>query len=184
MIRIFDFFISLLGLVLFFPVFFLVLILGYLDTGSPFFFQKRVGMNREPFILIKFRTMKRGTPSVGTHLADSEAVTRLGSLLRKSKLDELPQLWNVLTGSMSLVGPRPCLYNQTVLIHERDSRGIFEVRPGITGLAQIKKIDMSTPVLLAETEDYMIKTMSLLNYFRFIFATVCGKGIGDRVGRA
>jgi O-antigen biosynthesis protein WbqP len=96
--------------------------------------------------------MRPGTSSVATHLADVNAVTRVGRFLRRTKLDELPQLWNVLKGEMSLVGPRPCLFNQTELISERASRGVFDVRPGITGLAQIQGIDMSTPKLLAETD--------------------------------
>ena len=90
-----------------------------------------------------------GTASVASHLASATSITPFGNFLRKSKLDELPQLWNVLKGEMSLVGPRPCLFNQEELIAERDKRGVFEVRPGITGLAQVNTIDMSTPELLA-----------------------------------
>jgi lipopolysaccharide/colanic/teichoic acid biosynthesis glycosyltransferase len=104
-----------------------------------------------------------------------------GSFLRKSKLDELPQLWNVFVGDMSLVGPRPNLFNQVELIHERDARDVYTVRPGITGLAQINKIDMSTPLLLAETDAKMIQEMNTLGYFKYIFLTVCGKGFGGRI---
>ena len=101
--------------------------------------------------------------------------------LRRTKLDELPQLWNVLKGEMSFVGPRPCLFNQTELIAERRSRGVFEARPGITGLAQVSNIDMSTPKLLAEIDAHMLKELTMPAYFKYIFMTVGGKGSGDVV---
>ena len=125
--------------------------------------------------------MRQDTISTATHLADASAVTTFGRFLRRTKLDELPQLWNVLRGEMSLVGPRPCLVNQEDLIAERASRGVFDVRPGITGLAQIQGIDMSTPVLLAKTDAEMLKSLNIFNYFRYIFLTIVGKGSGDRV---
>lgn len=125
--------------------------------------------------------MSLNTQSVATHLVNKNAVTRFGSFLRKSKLDELPQLWNVLVGDMSLVGPRPNLPNQTELLQERESRKVYSVRPGITGLAQIQEIDMSTPQLLAETDASMIQNLNLFNYFKIIIATVTGKGFGDRI---
>jgi len=125
--------------------------------------------------------MRPDTASVATHLADASAITPLGHFLRRTKLDELPQLWNVLKGEMSLVGPRPCLYNQTELIAERAVRGVFEVRPGITGLAQIQGIDMSIPKRLAETDAEMLREMNLSAYFKYIFLTLCGAGRGDRV---
>lgn len=159
----------------------LLWILGWLDTGSPLFRQERVGRNQKPFTLVKFRTMRPDTASVATHLADASAVTKLGHFLRRSKLDELPQLWNVLKGEMSLVGPRPCLLSQTELIDERESRGVFNARPGITGLAQINGIDMSTPRLLAETDALMLKDLGLRTYFSFILKTVMGSGSGDRI---
>ena len=125
--------------------------------------------------------MRPDTASVATHLADASAVTGFGRFLRRTKLDELPQLWNVLKGDMSLVGPRPCLFNQEELINERAQRGVFNARPGITGLAQIQGIDMSTPELLAKTDAEMLESLNLISYFRFIFLTVLGKGSGDRV---
>jgi O-antigen biosynthesis protein WbqP len=182
-LRIFDFLFAVVGMLFLWPVFLVVLVLGYFDTGSPIYLQKRVGRNKEPFTLIKFRTMHKNTASVGTHLASASAVTKLGGILRRTKLDELPQLWNVLTGDMSLVGPRPCLFNQEELIAEREARGVYEARPGITGLAQINDIDMSTPVLLAETDATMLQDLSIKHYFHYILATISGKGAGDRIKR-
>ncbi|EGG93366.1 sugar transferase [gamma proteobacterium IMCC1989] len=125
--------------------------------------------------------MKVGTASVATHLAFADSVSRYGALLRKFKLDELPQLWNVLAGEMSLVGPRPGLFNQIELTEERDRLGVFNVRPGITGLAQVSEIDMSTPKLLAETDSEMIKSLNIKSYFAYILQTLLGKGSGDRI---
>lgn len=181
MIRLFDFVFSLVGLVVGFPVLLVLTIIGLFDTGSPIFCQVRVGRNQKPFTLVKFRTMRVDTASVATHLASSASITRFGHFLRKTKLDELPQLWNVLRGDMSLVGPRPGLFNQEELTEERAKRGVFDVRPGITGLAQVSEIDMSTPALLAETDEKMIGSLTLVDYFRYIFMTVAGKGAGDRV---
>jgi lipopolysaccharide/colanic/teichoic acid biosynthesis glycosyltransferase len=183
MIRVLDFLLALFGLTAGLPVFLALLVAGYLDTGSPLFHQTRVGRHRKPFILVKFRTMRPDTASVATHLADASAVTALGRFLRRSKLDELPQLWNVLTGEMSLVGPRPCLFNQEELIAERAARGVFDARPGITGLAQVQGIDMSTPKLLAETDALMLKNMNAAAYFKYIIKTVTGSGRGDRISR-
>lgn len=179
--RFLDVAFSVIGLLMLSPVFLILIFLGWLDTRSPFFRQERVGRHQQPFVLVKFRTMRPDTASVASHLADVSAITPFGSFLRRTKLDELPQLWNVLKGEMSLVGPRPCLFNQEELIVERAARGVFEVRPGITGLAQISEIDMSTPLLLAKTDAQMISAMSLRNYFYYISATVLGKGAGDRV---
>ncbi|MCO7544295.1 sugar transferase [Stutzerimonas nitrititolerans] len=181
MIRVFDFVFSLLGLVVGFPVLLVLTIIGLFDTGSPIFRQVRIGRYQQPFTLVKFRTMKVDTASVATHLASSASITRFGHFLRKTKLDELPQLWNVLKGEMSLVGPRPGLFNQEELTEERAKRGVFDVRPGITGLAQVNEIDMSTPALLAETDQKMIQSLTATDYFKYIFMTVAGKGAGDRV---
>ncbi|PMG18104.1 lipid carrier--UDP-N-acetylgalactosaminyltransferase [Vibrio lentus] len=181
MIRILDFIFAFFGLLFLWPVFLVIYIIGYFDTGSPVFFQTRVGRNKKPFTLVKFRTMPVDTKSVATHLVGANSVTKLGGFLRKTKLDELPQLYNVLKGEMSLVGPRPCLFNQQQLIDERESRGVLAVRPGVTGLAQINDIDMSTPEKLAEWDQKMIQTLSIKLYFIYILQTVSGKGSGDRV---
>ena len=125
--------------------------------------------------------MSLDTASVASHLASTSSITKLGGFLRKTKLDELPQLWNVLKGEMSLVGPRPGLFNQIELTAEREKLGVFSVQPGITGLAQVSEIDMSTPKLLAETDSEMIKSLNIKSYFTYIFMTVLGKGSGDRI---
>lgn len=183
MLRIFDIILSFVGLVLVFPILLAIYFLGLFDTGAPLFRQERVGKHKKPFILIKFRTMRIDTASVASHLADVSAITPMGQFLRRTKLDELPQLWNVLKGDMSLVGPRPGLFNQTELINARQRNGVFSARPGITGLAQIKGIDMSTPELLAEIDSKMLANLSNLEYFRYIYLTVIGRGRGDAVGR-
>ena len=156
MIRCFDFVFSLIVLIFL----------------SPLFIQKRVGYNLKSFSLIRFRTMPVGVRSASPHLIKNIKLSSFGSFLRKTKIDEIPQLLNVLLGDMSLVGPRPCLFNQRKLISERKKRGIFKVRPGITGLAQISGIDMKTPTLLAKTDKKMINEMSLYMYFNFIFRTI------------
>jgi len=183
MIRFFDFVFSFFGIFFLWPVGLVLYIIGLFDTGSPIFVQERVGKNEKPFNLYKFRTMTVNTKSVASHLANQASITKFGSFLRKSKLDELPQLINVLSGDMSLVGARPCLFNQEELIAERAKRGVFNHLPGITGLGQINDVDMSTPVKLAELDMQMHQTMSIRNYFKYILATVSGKGQGDRVGK-
>jgi O-antigen biosynthesis protein WbqP len=179
--RFFDILFSFLGLLILCPILSLLFIIGYFDTGSPIFRQVRVGKGKQSFRLMKFRSMHVNAPSVATHLASAKSITPFGSFLRRSKLDELPQLWNVFVGDMSLVGPRPNLFNQLELIEEREMRGVYSIRPGITGLAQINKIDMSTPKLLAETDAKMIDHLNVWYYFKYIFLTVFGKGFGDRV---
>ncbi|MBK1885447.1 sugar transferase [Marinobacter sp. DY40_1A1] len=181
LIRMLDIGLSFMGLLLSLPIMLLLLIIGFFDTGSPLFIQKRVGRNKRAFSLVKFRTMEVTAASVATHLANASEITRFGRFLRKTKLDELPQLWNVLIGDMSMVGPRPCLFNQEELIEERERRGVLGLRPGITGLAQVSGIDMSTPKLLAETDARMQQNFNLVSYFKYILMTVLGKGSGDRV---
>ena len=169
--RFLDILFSLLGLIIFSPLFFIIFIIGLFDTGSPLFIQKRVGLNLKSFNLVKFRTMKMNTLSSGTHLVDVSNITYFGYFLRKYKLDELLQLWNVFIGDMSLVGPRPCLFNQKRLINERKKRKVFKVKPGITGLAQVSGITMKTPKLLSKTDQKMINQMNLYYYFYYILKT-------------
>ncbi|MGI2168922.1 sugar transferase [Shewanella sp. MF05960] len=181
MIRLIDFLAALFGLLLLWPVLVIVTIIGMFDTGSPIFVQTRVGKNKKAFKLIKFRTMSVETKSVASHLANNASITKLGNFLRKTKIDELPQLINVIKGEMSLVGPRPNLFNQEDLIKERDALGVYDVLPGVTGLAQVQNIDMSTPALLAKTDKQLIDTLNIKNYFKYILMTVTGNGSGDAV---
>ncbi|PHJ40213.1 sugar transferase [Vibrio sp. PID17_43] len=181
MIRLIDFLAAFFGLLFLWPVLLIVTIIGLFDTGSPIFVQERVGRNKKPFKLIKFRTMSVETKSVASHLASNASITKLGGFLRKTKIDELPQLINVVKGEMSLVGPRPNLFNQEELIAERDAMGVYDVLPGITGLAQVQNIDMSTPALLAKTDKQMIDSLTLKDYFKYILMTATGSGSGDAV---
>ena len=181
MIRTLDVVLSLTGIIFGLPVFIVVYILGKLDSGSPLFLQSRVGKDQQLFTLVKFRTMRPDTRSVGTHLVDAASITSFGKFLRRTKLDELPQLFNVLMGHMSLVGPRPCLPNQAQLIEERSRRGVFAARPGITGIAQVNEIDMSTPRKLARYDQIMVQRLNPRLYLKLILATILGGGRGDRV---
>jgi O-antigen biosynthesis protein WbqP len=181
MLRVIDLFLSAVGLLVASPLFVVLTIAGWFDTGSPLFRQARVGRHKKPFTLVKFRTMKPDTAHVATHLADASAVTAFGAFLRRTKLDELPQLWNVLKGEMSLVGARPCLFSQEEVINARDRLGVFAARPGITGLAQVNEIDMSTPGLLAETDARMLNSLGVKDYLGYLLMTATGKGAGDRI---
>lgn len=181
LLRVFDIIFSLLGLIFLSPIFLIIIVLGFFDTGSPLYIQTRVGRYKKKFNLIKFRTMELDTESVASHLAPSQKITNFGRFLRKTKLDELPQLFNVFNGTMSLVGPRPNLFSQEELLIARDSLDIYKFRPGITGLAQIQNIDMSTPELLAKTDKEMIESLNTFLYFKYIIKTVLGSGHGDAI---
>ena len=138
-----------------------MLVIRATSPGPAIFSQVRVGRGGSLFACRKLRTMHRGTPSLPTHEAPASSVTSVGKVLRRTKIDELPQLWNVLKGEMSLVGPRPCLPTQAELIERRRQLGVLAALPGITGLAQIKGIDMSDPKLCAETDAVYVETASL-----------------------
>ena len=172
MTRFFDICFALIGLFFLSPLLIFFWFIGIFDNGSPIFIQKRVGHNFQIFLLFKFRTMPINTRSTGTHLIKNVELTSFGYFLRHTKLDEIPQLFNVLFGDMSLVGPRPCLINQKKLISERKKRGVFKVKPGITGLAQISGVNMKTPLLLAKTDLKMIKQKSLYFYFYYVLRTL------------
>jgi len=182
-IRFYDVVIASSVLFIFSPLTIFIFFGCLIESGNPIFIQKRVGKNQKPFKLIKFRTMKVDTPSLASHLIKQGSVTRFGKFIRLLKLDELPQLINVLNGEMSLVGPRPCLFNQLELIKLREKNKIFNVKPGITGLSQVKGIDMSNPLKLAETDLIMIKKMQHLDYFKYLLLTFFGKGIGDKINK-
>jgi len=170
------------GLVLALPVLaVLVPVIRLASPGPALFRQERVGRNRERFTLYKLRTMTQGTVQAGTHEVSAAAVTPVGRFLRASKLDELPQLINVVRGEMALVGPRPCLPVQEELIEEREKRGVFALRPGITGLGQVRGIDMSDPVRLAECDAEYVARRSFAGDVRLLWQTVRGEGKGDRV---
>lgn len=181
MIRAIDIIASFFGLLIGAPLLLVLTVIVWFDNRSPLFRQRRLGIDQTVFTLVKFRTMRPGTAEVPTHLASPAALSPLGGFLRRTKLDELPQLWNVLRGDMSLVGPRPGLPSQSELTKARLAAGVFSVRPGITGLAQLRGIDMSTPELLAATDAEMLQELDLRAYFKFITLTVLGRGAGDRV---
>jgi lipopolysaccharide/colanic/teichoic acid biosynthesis glycosyltransferase len=158
-----------------------LLIIRIESAGNPLFIQKRVGRNQKNFNLIKLRTMQSGTVHAGSHEVSNAQVTKTGHFLRKTKLDELPQIWNVFLGQMSFVGPRPCLPVQEQLIREREAKGVFGLRPGITGPAQLAGIDMSTPKQLAETDAQYLASQSFITDIKMIIATATGSGRGDAV---
>lgn len=151
------------------------------SPGPGIFAQERVGQNGKTFVCYKFRTMKAGTKQAGTHEMTADAITGIGAFLRKTKIDELPQVCNILRGELSLVGPRPGLPVQTKLTEARQAYGVFSVLPGITGLAQINGVDMSDPERLARMDARYIAQRGLLLDAKIILATFLGRGQGDKV---
>lgn len=181
--RLFDFVASALGLAILWPILLvLIFIIKRGSEGPGIFSQVRVGRDCKPFRCHKLRSMRADTPNVPSHHAKAGQITAIGHFIRKTKLDELPQLWNVLKGEMSFVGPRPCLPSQTELVEERQRRGVMSLRPGITGLAQINDIDMSDPVRLAEKDSEYLASHSFAGDIMILIRTVSGAGAGDRVG--
>ena len=182
MIRGMDVLLALIGLICSAPIIAICVIIHHLTSrGTAIFAQERVGRGEAPFICYKLRTMTPETPNVGTHEVAVSSVTPFGGVLRKLKLDELPQLWNVLVGDMSLVGPRPSLPSQELVIAARRERGVFAVRPGVTGPAQVMGIDMSNPTRLAEVDAGWVAAQSVGEYIRVLVATAGGQGFGDNV---
>ena len=183
--RAFDVAASVLFLLICWPILLVIIIAIRLQSpGSAIFTQIRVGKDGLPFTCYKLRTMYSGTANLPTHEVQASSVTALGEHLRRFKVDELPQLCNVLIGDMSLVGPRPCLPSQADLVEARRRLGVLEARPGITGLAQVNGVDMSDANRLAEIDAQYVRTQSLMGDFRLILATMRGQGVGvDQVVR-
>jgi O-antigen biosynthesis protein WbqP len=171
------------GLALLWPVILLAVVaIRATSPGPAIFLQERVGEGGKPFLCRKLRTMFLGTESMPTHQVPASRITPVGRFLRRSKLDELPQLWNVIRGEMSLVGPRPCLPTQAVLVEERRRRGVTALRPGITGLAQMRGIDMADPAVLAEVDAEYLSSVSLAVDLGILLRTFFGSGrAGARV---
>lgn len=181
LIRLIDILASFTGLILLSPFILIIAIILFFEHGKPLFIQTRVGRNQAQFRLVKFRSMSPKAADLPTHEVSADLITRTGKFIRATKLDELPQLWNVLKGEMSLVGPRPCLPTQEELINEREALGVFKLRPGITGPAQVKNIDMSTPKKLALEDSLMVDSLTLGSYLKYVLLTVTGSGQGDKV---
>ena len=168
-IRVFAF----IGLIILSPFGILASLLIYFEDGSPAIFkQKRLGKNMKEFTLYKIRTMRNETPSRGTHEVSKNYNLHFGSFLRKLKIDEFPQILNVVIGDMNFFGSRPGLPNQIELKKFRESKGIFLSKPGITGLAQVCGYDMSDPEKLSEIDNIYIKKCNLLLNFKILIATL------------
>lgn len=151
------------------------------SPGPAIFAQRRVGRGEAEFTLFKFRTMAVGTKQAGTHEVTSASVTPLGAKLRHYKIDELPQAINLVLGNLTLVGPRPCLPVQEALVAERRVRGVYAVKPGLTGLAQVRGVDMSDPVRLAELDSAYVAMRGIALDAKLLAQTFLGAGSGDRV---
>lgn len=176
MTRVAGVFLCCIGMIFLIPFWLVVLSLVTLEDGSfPILRQKRIGKGQVPFWCYKIRTMRAGTQAVASHEVSAEKITRMGSFLRRSGLDELPQLINVIKGDMNLVGPRPCLPSQQRLIDAREAQNVHSVLPGITGLAQVQGVDMSEPERLALIDGDYVRRRSFWLDMRLIWATLPGK---------
>ncbi|MBI9014100.1 MAG: sugar transferase [Clostridiales bacterium] len=164
--RIGDFLLSLIGLIILLPVFLLLIIAIKLDSKGPVLFkQKRVGKDKSYFMILKFRTMRIDTPQdTPTHLLENpdQWITKVGKFLRKTSLDELPQIINILKGEMSIIGPRPALWNQYDLIAERDKYQVNDILPGLTGWAQINGRDELPIDVKAKLDGHYVDNMNIL----------------------
>ena len=168
-------------LFLFWWVFLIIaFIIKFSSKSSSLYKQSRLGKNKQKFICYKFRTMALNTPELPTHKVENSSVTKFGKFLRKYKLDELPQILNIIKGEMSLIGPRPCLESQDILIKERIYRNIFKINPGITGLSVIQNIVMDTPIKLSELDEQYYKTRSISLDFIILVRTFLGFGFSDK----
>jgi O-antigen biosynthesis protein WbqP len=164
--------ICIIGLLVMLPFLLFVTLLIFIEDGFPIFFvQKRIGLAKKTFTIFKIRTMKKNTPELGTHDVEKRFQLKTGRIIRAFKLDELPQLINVLKGDLNLVGPRPGLETQIKLKDARIAKNIFSVKPGITGLAQIMGYDMSNPEKLAEVDQIFILKESFLLKFMILMGT-------------
>jgi len=174
--RCMDFFLALIGLVVLSPVFVVLMLLIKIDSRGPIFFkQLRVGKNKTHFYILKFRTMRVDAPKdTPTHLLENpeQYITRVGRFLRKTSLDELPQLWNILMGDMSIIGPRPALWNQYDLIAERDKYGANDILPGLTGWAQINGRDELPIEIKARLDGEYVMKMCFLMDLKCFFYTI------------
>ena len=180
--RVFDFICGLILLIALGPIMILVGIAIRLNTPGPALFrQVRMGQHQKPYTIYKFRTMHANTGDIPTHEVGRSAVTKLGGFLRKTKLDELPQLINVVKGEMSFVGPRPCLPSQTHIIEMREEAGVFDLKPGITGASQVEGVVMDEPRKLVDLDIRYKAEQSFATDFKMLIQTVTGSGQGDRV---
>ncbi|MBO5090559.1 MAG: sugar transferase [Clostridia bacterium] len=173
--RFLDAFLSFMGLcVLALPMLLIALIVKIDDPGPAFFKQKRVGIHKTYFSLYKFRSMKVSTPDIPTHLLENpeQYISKVGAFLRKTSLDELPQMWNILKGDMSIIGPRPALWNQDDLIAERDKYGANDVRPGLTGWAQINGRDELEIPVKARLDGEYVERLSFGFDVKCFFGTI------------
>jgi len=183
--RLIDIVLSFIALILLSPVFLLIAIAIKIDSKGPVLFkQKRVGIHKSHFYILKFRTMRIDAPKdCPTHLLENpdQWITRVGKFLRKTSLDELPQIWNIFVGQMSIIGPRPALWNQYDLIEERDKYGANDIRPGLTGWAQINGRNELPIEVKAKLDGEYVKKMSFKMDVKCFFGTVICVLKGDGV---
>ena len=185
--RFYDFVLSLIGLIVLSPLFLILIILIKIDSKGPILFrQKRIGRYKSHFYILKFRTMRIDTPKdTPTHMLENQQqwITKVGKFLRKTSLDELPQIINILKGDMSIIGPRPALWNQYDLVEERDKYGVHDLYPGLTGYAQINGRDELPITEKAKLDGYYAKNMSfkldIAVFFKTIYRVIKSEGIKE-----